>query len=152
MYLVIGVFTFIISAISCREFFGDHPLGNNFSLLDGDKKEDRIIVYCAGNEENECNGGIFVIPRYRDHMLNGKYAEYVETAKSNNDWIIAKSFQMNYRQEKYWIINKNFNIKNLDCDKTNCDSIIQSHVIGPLNINEFQEKIKKFRIDLSFVN
>ena len=151
-YLVIGIFAIVTSIDSCSEFFGNHSLGNNFSLLEGDKIEDRIIVYCAGKEENECNGGTFVVPRYKDHMINGKYAEYVETAKSNNNWIIAKTFQMHAKLEKYWIINKKFNIANLNCDKINCDSIIQSQVIGPLNINEFQEKTKKLKIDLSLTN
>ena len=141
-YLIIGGITIITVLVSCREIFSNHSLGSNFSLMEGDKKEDRIIVYCAGKEENECNGGTFVIPRYKDHMINGKYAEYVETAKSNNNWIIAKTFQMHAKLEKYWIINKNFTIANLNCDKINCDSIIQSQVIGPLNIDEFQEKTK----------
>jgi hypothetical protein len=32
----------------------------------------------------------------------------------------------------------------------NCDSILQSHVIDLLNFPEFENKLKKFKISLSF--
>jgi hypothetical protein len=75
---------------------------------------------------------------------------YVETAKSNRNWIIANTIQIKDKKENYWIISKDFKI-NLDtCDKNYCDSIIQSHVTGPLNLNDFQYKAKGLNIDLSF--
>jgi len=140
----------ILSIASCREMWGDHSLGNNFDLLEGDRKEDRLIVYCTGKSAGACKGGIPVIPTYANHYdYKGRYAEYIETAKSNKDWIIAKSIQIKNKKENYWIISKKFDIENFNCDKTNCDSIIQSHVTGPLNFIDFQNRITRLNIALN---
>jgi hypothetical protein len=121
-------------------------------LLEGDKKEDRVIVYCTNNKSGICYGGNYVIPTYARHYdsAGNNYAEYIETATSNKEWIIAKSFRIKEKQEYYWIINKDFDIKNLDCTKVNCDSIIQSYVTGPLSLTEFKSKMEAFNIELDF--
>ncbi len=142
------ILTFLI--VSCNEMWGDHSLGNNFNLLEGDRTEDRLIVYCTGKSAGACKGGIPVIPTYARHYDDkGRYAEYVETAKSSGNWILAKSIQIKNKKENYWIISKNFDIENLNCDKINCDSIIQSHVTGPLSIIDFQKKIKELNMSIS---
>lgn len=127
-------------------------LGNGIYLLDGDRLEDRIIVKCTGWSFNDCIAGTYLIPRsYNDHFdSHGHYAAYVETAKSNRNWIIAKTIQVKDKKESYWIISKDFKINLDNCDKINCDSIIQSHVTGPLSLNEFKNKIKGLNINLSF--
>lgn len=131
---------------SCSEWY-NHSLGNNLSIWEGDKKEDRAIVYCEGN----CHGGIYVIPSYDRHYdSNGNYAEYVKEAISNNKWVIVKTVSINEKKDNYWIISKDFNIENLDCAKENCDSIIQSSVLGPLNYKRFIEKNKELRTSLVF--
>lgn len=152
---VIAILTFfalVNSTISCREMWGDHPLGNNLSLLEGDTKEDRIIVYCTGRSGGACISGIPVVPTYKRHYDSSgqNYAEYVEEATSNKKWVIAKTFQIKEKKENYWIISKNFNIENLDCAKVNCDSILQSHVIGPLDSAGFENKKKILNISLDF--
>lgn len=140
--------TFFIT--SCNEMWGDHSLGNHLSLLEGDRKEDRIIVYCS-NEDESCRGGIPVIPTYkRQFDEKGRYAEYVQTAVSNKNWIIAETIQVKDKQKNYWIIKKVFDLEHINCNKVNCDSIIQSYVTGPLSIADFQTQIKKLNIDLSF--
>lgn len=50
----------------------------------------------------------------------------------------------------YWIISKDFNIKHPDCDKNDCDSIIQSHVNGPLNRAEFNAAKPQLEMHLDF--
>lgn len=138
------VLVFFIS--SCNEWY-NHSLGNNLSLWDGDRKEDRAIVYCEGN----CHGGIYVVPTYERHYdSSGHYAEYVEAAKSNKEWVIVKTLRRKEKQENYWIINKGFSLTNLNCSKVNCDSVIQKQVTGPLTLNEFQNKQQVLNIDLDF--
>jgi hypothetical protein len=133
--------------VSCNEWY-NHPLGNHLSLWDGDTKEDRIIVYCEGR----CYGGIYVVPTYARHYDSSgqKYAEYVEEATSNKRWVIVKTYQIQEKKENYWLISKDFNIENLDCAKANCDSILQSHVTGPLSLSEFRSKLQTLNVDLDF--
>ena len=133
---------------SCSGMLGDHSLGNNLSLLEGDRMEDKVIVYCSAKSVGVCKSGIYVVPTYERHYRDGNYAEYVEEAKSNGDWVIAKSVQIEDKKENYWIISKDFNLDN--CDKTNCDSIIQSNVIGPLDYSQFKTKQIELGINLQF--
>ena len=93
--LFLTILFFITSCNCWKEMWGDHPLGNNLSLLEGDRKEDRIIVYCSGRDAGACHGGIFVVPTYARHMdRSGNYAEYVETVKSNEKWVIVKTHRI----------------------------------------------------------
>jgi hypothetical protein len=133
---------------SCRELLGKYSLGNHLSLWDNDRKEERIVVYCEG----ECNGGIYVVPTYARHYDSARkhYAEYVETARSNKKWVIVKTLHVIDNKENYYIISKTFNIEHLDCAKANCDSILQSHVIGPLDLAGFQERAKILQVNLGF--
>lgn len=141
----------VLFVVSCNEMWGDHSLGNNLSLLEGDKTEDRIIVYCSGRSWGICFTGIAVIPVYnRQYDSSGHYAEYVETAKSNKKWVIVKTYQIQEQKENYWIISKDFNLENVDCSQVNCDSILQSHVTGPLSLSEFESKKKALNIGLDF--
>ena len=65
--------------------WGDNNLGDNFSLLDGDKIEDRVIVYCSGRSAGGCVAGTPIVPVYSRHIdKDGHFAEYVETAKAND--------------------------------------------------------------------
>lgn len=137
---------FLVSSCG-RQMWGDNDLGDNFSLLEGDRIEDRIIVYCSGRSGGACMAGTYIVPVYSRHMDSaGHYVEYVETAKSNDDFIVAKTLLVKDKTANYWIINKDFRIDN--CDKINCDSLIQSHVIGPLDKGEFQKKSSELQLNL----
>ncbi len=152
-YEILFLIGLIFLINSCGTFWGNHPLGNKFCLLEGDKTEDRIIAYCYNGYkgiDQTCRGASCVIPTYARHFSNGHYAEYVNNAIADKDWIIAKTAEIKQNKENYWIINKAFNLKDYNCDKMNCDSVIQSHVIGPLTLVEFQNKIKELQIDLHF--
>lgn len=139
--------TFILlTAISCGRLWGDYDLGDNFSLLEGDRIEDRVIVYCSGRSAGACTGGTLIVPVYSRHMdKNGHYAEYVETAKSNDNFIIAQTIQLEDETKNYWIIYKDLNVDN--CNEMLCDS---AKVIGPLNETEFRTKTADLSIDLNF--
>lgn len=91
--------------------------------------------------------GTFIVPSYSRHIDSaGHYAEYVDNAKSNDDFIIAKTNQVKDKKVNYWIINKGFKLAN--CDNTNCDSIIKSHVFGPFDKSQFERKMSELKIDL----
>lgn len=144
------LFLIVLLINSCSpQMWGDNDLGDNFSLLEGDRTEDRIIVYCSGRSAGACMAGTPIVPIYSRHMdADGHYAEYVETAKSNDDYIIAKTLQVKDKRGNYWIISKGFSIDN--CEKINCDSIIKSHVLGQLDQTEFQNKTTELKINLNF--
>lgn len=150
LFVILSIIFIIIFFFTCNQIWGDHPLGNNFSLLDGDCREDRIIVYCS-NEDRICSGGIYVIPTYERHYnKDGRYAEYVVEAESDKKWIVAKTFQIDEKKEYYWIIDKDFSLDNIDCNIANCDSIIQAHVTGPLNLHDFNNTVRELKIDIDF--
>ncbi|MDG1146295.1 MAG: hypothetical protein P8N54_07345, partial [Flavobacteriales bacterium] len=91
-------------------------------------------------------------PTYENHYnADGRYNEYVESAKFNEDWVIAKSIQIEDKRANYWLIDKGIRVVDeYDCDKTNCDSIRQSFVSGPFDLKSFQNKLKELDIDLTF--
>jgi hypothetical protein len=127
-----------------------HDLGNNLVLLEGDRKEDRVIVYCTNNKDKCCSGGLPIIPKVNSQFDRGANAEYVEFANSNLNWVIVKSIALNGEITHYWIIDKGFNIANVLCDSVNCDSILHSYVIGPLTKIAFEDTLKQKNIDLHF--
>jgi hypothetical protein len=136
----------LLTLISCGPLWGEHDLGSNFRLLEGDRTEDRVIVYCSGRSAGVCTGGTLIVPVYSRHMdKNGHYAEYVETAKSNDKFIIARTIQLKDQMKNYWIIYKDLNVDN--CNDMLCDS---SKVLGPLNEKEFRNKTGDLRIDVKF--
>ena len=81
-------------------------------IMEGDKVEDRVIVYCSSRSLSSCYSGIYIVPTYARHYDNkGKFAEYVEFAKSNKNWIIATTVEIANSNINYWIINKNFSLE-----------------------------------------
>lgn len=146
----------------CGDFLGAYNLGNKLTLFARDNGH-YDIIYCTGKSGGCCYGGLYVIP-----SAGNQYYMYVDTAKSNDDWVIVKTTPIlenieyaivnkkeNFAKtipmrESYWIINKDFVIKELDCNKENCDSIIQSHILGPLDIEDFNKKLLSLKIDIHF--
>ena len=144
--LYIILLTSLFSSCDSCETMGAYELGNNLVLLEGDKLSDRIIVNCSGRSYGCCQGGSFIVPRSYEDKRN----HYVETAKSNDQWIVAKSIQStnNEKLQHYWIIDKQFNLDNVDCSSVRCDSIIQTYVTGPLVYEDFQEQVERLSINL----
>ena len=120
-------------------------MGDNIYLLEGDRKEDRIIVECTGKSFGDCIAGTYLIPRnYEQHINNGNYSEFVDSVKANNDYIIAITVSINNDIKKYWIIDKKRN--RLHGTKDN----IHSFILGPLDFNSFSEEKRKNDIRLNF--
>lgn len=134
---------FVLFMVSCNWILGEYPLGNHLSLWDNDKEKTAIIVYCEG----DCHGGIQVLPIRERQTSSG---EYVAEATSDKKWVIAKTYVKSEEQENYYIISKDFDITGFDCAKANCDSILQSHVVGPLSLSEFENKKQSLNIGLNF--
>lgn len=136
--------------VSCGSIWGENSLGNKLFLLEGDRKEDRVIVYCSGKGEEGCKAAIYMVPTYERHYINGKYAEYVELVKANKYWVIAKSVQLLDKEENYWIISKKFDSEGLNCEESSCEKKLQSYVIGPLDLAKFKNKKKELNITIDF--
>lgn len=94
------------------ESYGSYALGNNIYMLDWDG-DGRIIVRGTNVEGNVCYGGELLIPTYgNEYDSVGNLREYVIDAKSDDNWIIAKTGNRITNQKKYYIINKN-NLENM---------------------------------------
>lgn len=137
--------------MSCSDIAGTNWLGGDFVIWEGDSEKNRVITFCTRKSLGRCEAGLYILPTYERHMVNGRYAEYVKDAKSNTKYIIARTILIDNDKINYWIINKiGLDFKKTDCSVTNCDSIINSHVIGPLNRREFDLKIQSMKINLQF--
>ncbi|KZS39459.1 hypothetical protein AWE51_13060 [Aquimarina aggregata] len=139
---------FLSSCNLCGSF-GANELGKNLVLLEGDHLEDRIIVLCSKKETERkcCTGGSYIIPLSYEE----KKGQYVDVAEFDENWIIAKTIKYSENnKEEYWIIDKNINLEEIDCYDVDCESIVKSKIIGPLELEEFNAKLKDFNIDLNF--
>lgn len=131
---------------SC-DFYGNKDLGNHLTLWLRDGSEGCYdIVYCTKHDIGGCIAGIYVIPSTDDE----KHSIYVKTAKSDDQWVIAKTIRTIDQKENFWIINNNFSLEDVDCDEINCDSIIRSNLIGPLDAQQFGSKLAEHKISLKF--
>lgn len=66
-----------------------------------------IIVRGTSVKGKTCYGGEYLVPSYENHYDSiGNVAEYVIDAKSDDNWIIAKTGTKNSLQRKYYIIDK----------------------------------------------
>ena len=124
--LIFGLSLFIHGC--CGATREEHP-GNNFRLSEYDNVDRRILY-----SEEKCSGaGIEIVPM--------TVIEYANDSK----WIIAKTRIARPGLEyQYWIIDRNFQI---DVRAEN-DSIIKSHVTGPLDSVTFIQKVNANHIDL----
>jgi hypothetical protein len=135
----------LISNCSCGALWGAYDLGNRLTLFEGNNSESRQIIYCTGYSGGACISGIPVIPSRQDTVTS-----YIVAAKSNTDWVIAKSKQVRGQEDMYWIISKKFSIEGLNCDNGICDSILQSKVSGPFELTQFKDRLSELKINLHF--
>lgn len=126
-------------------------LGGNLYLMKGDSKEDEIIVFCANKDMFGCYSGACIIPP-KKMELNKRgeadvryYMEYVKTAKSNKEYVLAKTYNPNDKKDSYWLINKGFNAENIQAE-----TIISTYLTGPLDSVQFYQELKSRNIDLRF--
>ena len=144
--LIVPLLILLLITLGGCEFYGNKDLGNKLTLFARDSPEGHFdIVYCSKYDMGGCIAGIYVLP-----TADEKYFMYVEAAKSNDKWIVAKTVDAEDQKENYWIISKAFSLENVDCNNEDCDSIIQTHITGALDYQEFIVKTKELGIDLKF--
>lgn len=109
----------IISVFSCKEkFCGEIQLGNRFVVAL--EQERNQIIYCT-SDDYCCDSGWNAVP-----MGLTDYG-------SNEKWIIART-----KADKYWIIDKEFDIDLDSCmDNQNCHKVLTDHIKGNLTEEEF---------------
>jgi hypothetical protein len=135
------------------EFYGNKDLGNKFTLFARDNPESHFdIIYCSKYDIGGCITGVTILPQGDD-----KYYKYIETAKSNEKWVIAKSILIKDKTEQFWIIDKNFSLDSKyqnwplsEKDGIAFTQFIQSKVQGPFGIEEFNKKLYELKIRITF--
>ena len=145
--LIFKSFIFLIILFvfgACCGFFGDNDLGDNFSVLEGDRIEDRAIVYCTEKSGRCCYSGIPVLPSRTDSLTS-----YVINANSDKGWIVAKTKRKNGAYD-FWIINKDFKTEFKYDDGGKLYETIQTHVVGPLSELEFTRQVEERHISINF--
>ncbi|MGM9828530.1 MAG: hypothetical protein ACI30C_00680 [Muribaculaceae bacterium] len=127
------------------EYNGSYDLGNNIYMLEWDGGG-KIIVNGATIEGNTCYGGASLIPTYENQYDSiGNFAEYVVDAKSDDNWVIAKTNNHISHQRKYYILNKKYNP-----NKMTVEDIISTKIVFFTDSNEFAKKCLRNRIELEW--
>ena len=136
------LFYFLISfavLTSCSRLSGERSLGKNLTVVEGKKDEDRKIFYCP-DKNKACSEGIRVVPN--------STSEYVDAFSSNDEWIVARTVEIQGKKESYWIINKDFTLGDKDCGTTDCGEYIRTYVNGPLTLEDFEGHKEELKIEL----
>ena len=134
----------VVTMITVLSGCDSNSLGDNIYLLEGDRKEDRIIVECTGKSFGDCKGGTYLIPRsYEEHFHDGKYSEFVDKVKSDDDYVIACTIGVNNDVKRYWVIDKKKKRSHGTDDN-------HSYVSGPFDYNSFLEERRKNNIKINF--
>lgn len=139
LFLLIG-----ISGCNICEEFGSTYLGNRIALPEGDKIEDRVIVFCT-DSEGCCNGGLPIIPSNSD-----KETSYVDEVRFDDKWIIVRTIDQDKLEKRYWIIDKTFKITEKYCDNIDCEGIISKYTKARLTEAEFEKKKTELGIQVAF--
>jgi len=148
----IKIIVFLLLFQSCDfcTMMGSQKIGKNLYLLEGDCREDRIIVF--NNQIKGCvTGGIFILPVYERHMdSKGYYAEFVDEVMFDNRWIIVKTSRIQENENLFWVIDKNYELELGHCESTRCDSLVFKYISGPFDFEEFEIQTNKLNINLEF--
>ena len=108
VFVIIMLFIYVSDWI-WPEYNGSYDLGNNIYMLEWDGGG-KIIVNGTTIEGNTCYSGEPLIPTYENQYDSiGNFAEYVVDAKSDDNWVIAKTNNHISNQRKYYILNKKYN-------------------------------------------
>ena len=127
------------------DFYGSYSLGNNIYMLEGDKGR-KTIVNGTTIEGNTCYSGDQLIPTYENQYDSiGNFAEYVVDARTDDNWIIAKTGNKITNQRKYYILNKSYNP-----DKMTLEKIISTKIECFSDSNEFAKACEYRKIDLKW--
>lgn len=90
------------------EFNGSYNLGNGIYMMEWDGGG-KIIVWGTTIRGNTCYGGSYLVPTFQEHYDSlGNIAEYVTDAKSDEKWIIAKTYNIPKQKSLFYIIDKDY--------------------------------------------
>ena len=148
--IIISVFVIIMLFIYASdwiwpEFNGSYSLGNNIYMIEWDGGG-KMIVNGTTIEGNTCYSGQPLIPTYENQYDSiGNFAEYVVDAKSDDNWIIAKTSNHINNQRKYYILNKKYNP-----NKMTVEDIISTKIVFFTDSNEFAKKCLRNRIEIEW--
>lgn len=90
------------------EFNGSYNLGNGIYMMEWDGGG-KIIVWGSDIRGKTCYGGTYLVPSVQEHYDSlGNIAEYVTDAKSDEKWIIAKTYNIPKQKSLFYIIDKDY--------------------------------------------
>jgi hypothetical protein len=102
--------------------WGSYDLGNGIYMVDWEGG--REIIKGTNIQGRTCYGGSYLIPTYESRYDSaGNFAEYVIDAKYDNNWIIAKTGNYSNGENKYYIVDKSF-----DIEKTSEEDIVENYI------------------------
>lgn len=147
--LILGIIISVIALFVLYLLFwpddSSYDLGNNIYMMEWDGGG-RIIVLCSSKSGKTCTGGSYLIPTYENSVnSNGRFAEYVVTAKSDEKWVIVKTDNHLIQQRKYYIINKDY-----DPNEMTTQDIIDTKIECFADSSEFANNCLKNGIALQF--
>lgn len=91
---------------------------------------------------NTCYGGEPLIPTYENQYDSiGNFAEYVVDAKSDDNWVIAKTDNHISNQRKYYILNKKYNPNEMTVE-----DIINTRIECFTDSSEFAKKCLSYGV------
>ncbi|GHT17536.1 hypothetical protein FACS189429_1830 [Bacteroidia bacterium] len=143
--LIFGLF--ITAEWWCPSMWGSHKLGNNLYAMDWDGGV-QIIVYNDNPHGRTVYSGAYVIPN--PNTTDSIYNVRIQNINFNKKWVIVKAESVTNNKECYFLIDKSFNLKGLDWQKDNCDSIIQSHITEYSDFPTFYQELQNRKIELDF--
>ncbi len=144
--IIISVFVIIMLFIYASdwiwpEFNGSYSLGNNIYMIEWDGGG-KMIVNGTTIEGNTCYSGQPLIPTYENQYDSiGNFAEYVVDAKSDDNWIIAKTSNHINNQRKYYILNKKYNPNEMTVE-----DIINTRIECFTDSSEFAKKCLSYGV------
>lgn len=144
--LVIVLFLFLFaSEWLWPEINGSYDLGNNIYMLECDGGG-KVIVYGTNISGNTCYGGGYLIPTYdNQYDSTGRFAEYVVDAKSDDNWVIARTANKIKNERKFYILNKGY-----DPDTITEEEIINKKIEEFKDSAEFMRKCHDYGITISW--
>lgn len=133
---ILRVTAAFIILLSCSDSTKNN-LGNNFYIMEGDRMEDKVMVYCTGNDYTGCYAGIYIVPCHEMHYDSiGLHNSYVIGAAINDDFIAIETYQKSTSDTSYWVVDKSLKFI-LDTCSFECEKLIANYRRGPFERTKF---------------
>ncbi len=113
----------LTSCVEKCKSWGDYKLGDGYSLMAGDGRNETILILCTSDTEC-CHAGIELVPRN------------VSEVASDSNWIVARTNSGN--KVGYWVIRKIVDFPVAMWDSSRIE-LIKENVHGPLEYDDYLE-------------